>query len=45
MKKIKNDAIDAFVIAELLASDKYKESYMSTAVLNSAVFRKKYYEL
>lgn len=29
MKKIKNDAIDAFVIAELLASDKYKESYIS----------------
>ena len=29
MKKIKNDAIDALVIAELLASDKYKESYIS----------------
>lgn len=29
MKKIKNDAIDAFVIAELLSSDKYKESYIS----------------
>ncbi len=29
MKKIKNDAIDALVIAELLASDKYKQSYIS----------------
>jgi len=29
MKKIKNDTIDALVIAELLASDKYKESYIS----------------
>jgi transposase len=29
MKKIKNDAIDALVIAELLSSDKYKESYIS----------------
>jgi transposase len=29
MKKIKNDSIDALVIAELLASDKYKESYIS----------------
>ncbi len=29
MKKIKNDAIDALVIADLLASDKYKESYIS----------------
>ncbi len=29
MKKIKNDAIDALVIAQLLASDKYKESYIS----------------
>ena len=29
MKKIKNDAIDALVISELLASDKYKESYIS----------------
>ena len=29
MKKIKNDSIDALVIAELLASEKYKESYIS----------------
>ena len=29
MKKIKNDAIDALVISELLSSDKYKESYIS----------------
>jgi len=29
MKKIKNDSIDALVIAELLASDKYKEGYIS----------------
>ncbi|WP_324170935.1 IS110 family transposase [Sulfurimonas sp.] len=29
MRKIKNDSIDALVIAELLASDKYKESYIS----------------
>ena len=29
MKKIKNDAIDALAIAELIASDKYKESYIS----------------
>jgi len=29
MKKIKNDSIDAYVIAELLASNKYKESYIS----------------
>ena len=29
MKKIKNDSIDSLVIAELLASDKYKESYIS----------------
>ena len=29
MKKIKNDSIDALVIAELLASNKYKESYIS----------------
>lgn len=29
LKKIKNDSIDAFVIAELLASDRYKESYIS----------------
>jgi len=30
MKKIKNDAIDAYVIAELLATGKYKESYISS---------------
>ena len=29
MKKIKNDSIDAYVIAELLCSGKYKESYIS----------------
>lgn len=29
LKKIKNDSIDAYVIAELLASDKYKASYIS----------------
>jgi len=29
MKKIKNDSIDAYVIAELLASNKYKESFIS----------------
>jgi len=30
MKKIKNDAIDAYVIAELLSSNKYKESHISS---------------
>jgi len=30
MKKIKNDAIDAYVIAELLSTHKYKESYISS---------------
>jgi len=30
MKKIKNDAIDAYVIAELLSSHKYKESHISS---------------
>jgi len=30
MKKIKNDAIDAYVIAELLSSKKYKESHISS---------------
>ena len=30
MKKIKNDAIDAYVIAELLSTDKYKESHISS---------------
>lgn len=29
LKKIKNDSIDAYVIAELLASGKYKTSYIS----------------
>lgn len=29
LKKIKNDSIDAYVIAELLASGKYKASYIS----------------
>jgi len=29
MRKVKNDAIDAYVIAELLSSKKYKESYIS----------------
>jgi transposase len=30
LKKIKNDSIDAYVIAELLATGKYKESYISS---------------
>lgn len=30
LKKIKNDAIDAYVIAELLSSNKYKESHISS---------------
>jgi len=30
MRKIKNDAIDAYVIAELLSSNKYKESHISS---------------
>jgi len=30
MKKVKNDSIDAYVIAELLATGKYKESHIST---------------
>ncbi len=29
MKKVKNDAIDAYVISELLATGKYKESHIS----------------
>lgn len=29
IKKIKNDSIDAYVIAELLSTGKYKESYIS----------------
>ena len=35
MRKIKNDAIDAFVIAELLATDKYKESHISNDAYHS----------
>lgn len=30
MRKVKNDAIDAYVIAELLSSNKYKESHISS---------------
>ncbi len=30
MKKIKNDAIDAYVIAELLSTSRYKESHISS---------------
>jgi len=30
MRKVKNDAIDAYIIAELLASNKYKESHISS---------------
>ncbi len=30
MKKVKNDAIDAYVIAELLVSKKYKQSHISS---------------
>ena len=30
IKKIKNDAIDAYVIAELLSSNRYKESHISS---------------
>lgn len=35
MKKIKNDAIDAFVIAELLSTGKYKESHISNDAYHS----------
>ena len=35
MKKVKNDAIDAYVIAELLATGKYKESYISSGDFHS----------
>lgn len=35
LKKIKNDTIDALVIAQLLYSDKYKESYISNDVYHS----------
>lgn len=30
LKKVKNDSIDAYVIAELLATNRYKESYISS---------------
>lgn len=29
MKKVKNDSIDVYVIAELIATGKYKESHIS----------------
>jgi transposase len=35
LKKVKNDAIDAYVIAELLATNKYKESYISSGDYHS----------
>jgi transposase len=35
MKKVKNDAIDAYVIAELLATGRYKESYISSGDFHS----------
>jgi len=35
MKKVKNDAIDAYVIAELLATGNYKESYISSGDFHS----------
>lgn len=35
MKKVKNDAIDAYVIAELLATHKYKESHISSDAFHS----------
>jgi len=35
MKKIKNDAIDALVIAELLATGRYKESHISNDAYHS----------
>jgi len=35
MKKIKNDAIDAYVIAELLLTGKYKESHISNEAYHS----------
>jgi len=35
MRKIKNDAIDAYVIAELLSSNKYKESHISSGDYHS----------
>lgn len=35
LKKVKNDAIDAYIIAELLATNKYKESYISSGDYHS----------
>ena len=35
MRKVKNDAIDAFVIAELLATGKYKTSHISSEAYHS----------
>ncbi len=35
MKKVKNDSIDAYVIAELLATGKYKESHISSDAFHS----------
>jgi len=35
MKKVKNDVIDAYVIAELLATGNYKESYISSGDFHS----------
>lgn len=35
LKKIKNDAIDAYVIAELLSAGKYKQSYISNDAYHS----------
>lgn len=35
LKKIKNDAIDAYVIAELLSTGKYKQSYISNDAYHS----------
>jgi len=35
LKKIKNDAIDAYVIAELLSTGKYKESHISNDAYHS----------
>jgi len=35
MKKVKNDAIDAYVIAELLSTGKYKQSHISSDAFHS----------
>ena len=35
MKKVKNDAVDAYVIAELLSTGKYKESHISSDAFHS----------